>query len=102
MEIDNGSVRWMTEEMGNVLTAGNPGKREELMILVDLESNTCTGKRGWLLQMSVYITSEIPYGFFLQRPRKVSVQEEKAGEGCCTLVTLTYAPGFQSRVQNFC
>lgn len=26
-------VRWITEEMGNILTAGNPIKREELMIL---------------------------------------------------------------------
>lgn len=58
-------VRWMTKEMGNVLTARNPSKRKELMILVDLESNTCTGKRGWLLQMSVDITSEISLWNFL-------------------------------------
>lgn len=52
-------VRWVTEEMGNVLTTGNPTKTEELMLklLVDLESNTCTGKRDWLLQMSVDITN---------------------------------------------
>ena len=29
-------VRWMAEEMGNMLTAGNPIKREELMIFNSL------------------------------------------------------------------
>lgn len=103
-------VRWVTEEMGNMLTAGNPIKREELMILnswmiyrVTHAQEKEAGCYKCQLISQMKFPMEVLTPLLLKiRPRKVSVQKEKARERCCTLVKLASAPCFQNRVQNFC
>ena len=103
-------VRWMTEEMGNVLTAGNPIKREGLMILnsqLIYRVTHAQEKEARCYKCQLISQIKFPMEVFTLlllkiRPRKVSVQKEKAGERCCALVTLASAPCFRKRVQNFC
>lgn len=103
-------VRWMTEEMGNMLRAGNPIKREKLMSLNSWMIYRVTHaqeKEAGCYKCQLISQMKFPLEVFTplllkMSPRNISVQKEKAGEKSCTLVTLTSTPRSQNRVQNFC